>query len=67
MRNVTASRETPVVQTMDERLWRCWFSGMGIGQTIQAIKYSYGERLAFETVRQAFIRCCAKFSGGNID
>lgn len=67
MRNVTASRETPVVQPLDERLWRCWFNGVGIGQTIQAIEYSYGERLPFEAVRQAFIRCCDRFHGGSID
>lgn len=60
-------RRTANAQPLEERLWRCWFDGIGIGQTIEAIRYSYGLTLPFETVRQAFIRCCDRFSGGSFD
>jgi hypothetical protein len=55
----------PVSMPLEEKLWRCWFNGSGIGDTIRAIQFSYGLTLPFETVRQAFVRCCDRFPGGN--
>lgn len=60
-------RRTDVAQPLDEFLFRCWVNGKGIGSTIADVAYSYGLTLPFETVRQVFIRCCDRFSGGSFD
>lgn len=58
-------RRTPTVQPLEEHLFRCWFNGLGIGATIIDVEYSYGLTLPFETVREAFVRCCDRFYGGD--
>ncbi|WP_347271188.1 hypothetical protein [Rhizorhabdus histidinilytica] len=45
----------------DQKLYRCWRGGLGIGQTILAVRRTTGERLAFEQVRLAFVSLAERF------
>lgn len=65
MRHRSGRSLHPPTQPLEEHLFRCWFNGSGIGQTIESIRYIYGLTLPFETVRAAFIRCCDRFYGGD--
>jgi hypothetical protein len=47
--------------SIDERLYRCWQQGMGIGQTIVAIHRTTGERLTVEDVRLRFVALAERF------
>lgn len=65
MKHPSGRSPFPPSQPLEEKLWRCWFNGVGIGETIRAIQYAYGLTLPFETVREAFVRCCDRFYGGD--
>lgn len=47
--------------TVDEKIYRCWHNGLGIAQTIQAVKKSTGERVTFEQVRLRFVTLADRF------
>ena len=47
--------------TVEEKIYRCWRAGMGIGQTITAVRKTCGVRLAFEEVRRTFVQLAERF------
>lgn len=51
--------------SVDEKLYRLWAGGIGIGETMRAIKHTHGVDLTFEEVRAAFISCCDRFASSS--
>lgn len=55
------TQPAPVIQTADERIFRCWRTGMGITDTRKAVRRVCGEDISFEQVRRAFVILSDKF------
>jgi len=48
--------------TPEEKVYRCWESGVGIKETMLAVRRITGARLTFEEVRQQFTTLSWRFA-----
>lgn len=48
--------------SVEEKLYRCWLGGIGIRETMHAVKRITGAELTFEDVRLRFVELSWRFA-----